>query len=301
MNHTCIVIVGPTAVGKTALAIELARHFSTEIISCDSRQCFKELNIGVAKPSADELAAVKHYFINTHSVHDTVNAVTFEQYALEKIKHIFSNNRVAVMVGGTGLYVKAFCDGIDEVPEVDISIRTAIIENYKSKGLEWLQDQVKANDTRFFTEGEMKNPQRMMRALEVKLSTGRCILDYHARQKKERDFTIIKTGLELPRPVLIERINKRVDMMMQDGLEEEARALYPYKELNALQTVGYRELFSHFNNETTLLQAVESIKINTRQYAKRQMTWFKKDADIRWYDMSLAGIKDRLIDELPPL
>lgn len=299
MNHTCIVIVGPTAVGKTALAIELARHFSTAIISCDSRQCFKELNIGVAKPTADELAAVKHYFINTHSVHDTVNAVTFEQYALQKIKHIFSNNRVAVMVGGTGLYVKAFCDGIDEVPEVDLSIRTSIIEHYKSKGIEWLQAQVKANDTRFFTEGEMKNPQRMMRALEVKLSTGRSILDYHARQQKERDFTIVKIGLELPRPVLIERINKRVDMMMQDGLEEEARALYRYKELNALQTVGYRELFSHFNNETSLLQAVESIKINTRQYAKRQMTWFKKDADIHWYDMSLAGIKDRLIEELP--
>jgi tRNA dimethylallyltransferase len=299
MNHTCIVIVGPTAVGKTALAIELARHFSTAIISCDSRQCFKELNIGVAKPSADELAAVKHYFINTHSVHDTVNAVTFEQYALQNIKHIFSNNRVAVMVGGTGLYVKAFCDGIDEVPEVDLSIRTSIIEHYKSEGLVWLEAQVKANDTRFFTEGEMKNPQRMMRALEVKLSTGRSILDYHARQKKERDFTIVKIGLELPRPVLIERINKRVDMMMQDGLEEEARALYPYKELNALQTVGYRELFSHFNNETSLLQAVESIKINTRQYAKRQMTWFKKDADIRWYDMGLAGIKDKLIAELP--
>lgn len=299
MNHTCIVIVGPTAVGKTALAIELARHFSTEIISCDSRQCFKELNIGVAKPSADELAAVKHYFINTHSVHDTVNAVTFEQYALQKVNHIFSNNRVAVMVGGTGLYVKAFCDGIDEVPEVDLSIRTTIIEKYKSKGLEWLQAQVKANDTRFFTEGEMKNPQRMMRALEVKLSTGRSILDYHARQQKERDFTIVKIGLELPRPVLIDRINKRVDIMMQDGLEEEARALYRFKELNALQTVGYRELFSHFNNETSLLQAVESIKINTRQYAKRQMTWFKKDADIRWYDMDMDGIKDKLIAELP--
>ncbi len=294
MKNTCIIIVGPTAVGKTAIAIQLAQHFSTEIISCDSRQCFKELNIGVAKPSAEELAAVKHHFTNSHSIQDTVNAATFEQYALEKVSEIFSKNKMAVMVGGTGLYVKAFCDGIDEVPEVDVSVRTTIVTNYNNNGIEWLREQVKKNDEKYFTRGEILNPQRMMRALEVKMSTGKSILDFHSMKKKPRDFDIIKIGIELPRPELIERINKRVDLMMQDGLEEEVRALLPYQHLNALQTVGYRELFSYFDKEINLPQAVETIKINTRQYAKRQMTWFKKDSTINWctpvFDKVLAAV-----------
>ncbi|MES2849573.1 MAG: tRNA (adenosine(37)-N6)-dimethylallyltransferase MiaA [Bacteroidota bacterium] len=294
MKNTCIIIVGPTAVGKTAIAIQLARHFSTEIISCDSRQCFKELNIGVAKPSAEELTAVKHHFINSHSIHDTVNAAIFEQYALEKAGAVFSKNKMAVMVGGTGLYVKAFCDGIDEVPEVDASVRTTIITNYNNNGIEWLRDEVKKYDEKYFSVGEIFNPQRMMRALEVKMSTGRSILDFHSKKKKPRDFDIIKIGIELPRPELIERINKRVDIMMQDGLEEEVRALLPYQHLNALQTVGYRELFPYFDKEINLLKALETIKTNTRQYAKRQMTWFKKDETISWcapvFDKVLAAV-----------
>jgi tRNA dimethylallyltransferase len=290
MKNTCIVIVGPTAVGKTALAIKLASHFSTEIISCDSRQCFTELNIGVAKPSNEELASVPHYFINSHSIHDSVNAAVFEQYALEKIQHIFSKKNIAVMVGGTGLYIKAFCDGIDEVPAVDAAVRSLIIENYHANGIEWLQQEIAKNDKVFFKRGEMKNPQRMMRALEIILSTGKSILEFHAAQKKQRDFTIIKIGLQMEREILIERINKRVDIMIQDGLEKEARLLYRHKHLNALQTVGYRELFSHFENETSLQNAIELIKINTRQYAKRQMTWFKKDASIQWSNADYKSV-----------
>ena len=282
MKNTCIIIIGPTAVGKTSIAIQLAQHYSTEIISCDSRQCFKELNIGVAKPSNEELAIVKHHFINSHSIHDTVNAATFEQYALEKVQHIFSKNKVAVMVGGTGLYVKAFCDGMDEVPTIDPSVRTTIVTDYNNNGIEWLREQVKKHDEKYFTTGEVFNPQRMMRALEVKFSTGKSILDFQTKKKKQRDFDIIKIGLELPRPELIYRINKRVDIMMEEGLEEEVRNLIQYQDLNSLQTVGYRELFDHFDNEISLDQAVESIKINTRQYAKRQMTWFKKDEAIKW-------------------
>jgi tRNA dimethylallyltransferase len=294
MKNTCIIIVGPTAVGKTAIAIQLAQHFSTQIISCDSRQCFKELNIGVAKPSAEELAAVKHHFINSHSIHDAVNAATFEQYALEKANGIFSKNKMAVMVGGTGLYVKTFCDGIDEVPAVDASVRTTIVTNYNNNGIEWLRDEVKKHDEKYFGIGEVFNPQRMMRALEVKMSTGKSILEFHSKKKKPRDFDIIKIGIELPRPELIERINKRVDIMVQDGLEKEVRSLLPYQHLNALQTVGYRELFNYFNREISLPQAVETIKINTRQYAKRQMTWFKKDEAIHWcnpaFDKVLAAV-----------
>ena len=290
MKNTCIIIVGPTAVGKTSLAIQLAQHFSTEIISCDSRQCFKELNIGVAKPSAEELATVKHHFINSHSIHDTVNAATFEQYALEKINSIFSKQKVAIMVGGTGLYVKAFCDGIDEVPEVVAEVRASIVTNYNNNGIEWLREQVQKNDEKYFIKGEIFNPQRMMRALEVKMSTGKSILDFHSKRKKIRNFNIVKIGLELPRPVLIERINKRVEIMMKDGLQEEVKSLIPFQQLNALQTVGYRELFSYFENELTLPQAVEAIKINTRQYAKRQMTWFKKDEEIKWCDVNFENV-----------
>ncbi len=290
MKNTCIVIVGATAVGKTSLAIEVARHFSTEIISCDSRQCFKELNIGVAKPSAEELAAVQHYFINSHSIHDIVNAAAFEQYALEKVKHIFSKNSVAVMVGGTGLYTKAFCDGIDEVPQIDMSVRESIITDYNNNGIEWLREQVKQKDEQYFIKGEIQNPQRMMRALEVKLSTGKSILEFHLKKKRKRDFDIIKIGLEIPRKELIERINKRADIMMQAGLEDEVKSLLPFQNLNALQTVGYREMFSYFEKELTLPQAVEAIKINTRQYAKRQMTWFKKDESIEWCSVDLNAV-----------
>lgn len=290
MKQTVIIIVGPTAVGKTDMAIQIARHFSTQIISCDSRQCFKELNIGVAKPSAEQLAAVPHHFIGSHSIHQPVNAATFEQYALQKVADISSINNVVVMTGGTGLYVKAFCEGMNEVPEVNAAIRTAIINEYEVKGIEWLQAEVRKNDKQFFVKGEMQNPQRMMRALEVMLSTGRSIMDFHSKQKKNRPFNVIKIGLQLPRPLLAERINRRVDLMMEQGLLAEVKALKEYQNLNALQTVGYRELFSFLNSETSLSAAVDAIKVNTRQYAKRQMTWFKKDEAVQWCDVNYSQV-----------
>ncbi len=282
MNKTCIIIVGPTAVGKTALAIKVAQHFDTEIISADSRQCFKELHIGVAKPSAGELQLVKHHFINSHSIKEEVNAAVFEQYALEKLQQIFTQHDIAVMVGGTGLYVKTFCDGIDEVPVIDPAIREKITADLEWEGLEWLQKEVEKNDPLYYAKGEIKNPQRLMRALEVKLSTGRSIIEFQTQQKKERDFNIIKIGLELPKEQLHKNINSRVDAMIQQGLADEVKKLEPFKKLNALQTVGYRELFGHLAGDLPLADAIEIIKINTRQYAKRQMTWFKKDEAMEW-------------------
>lgn len=282
MNKTCILIVGPTAVGKTALAVQTALHFNTEIISADSRQCFKELNIGVAKPSAEELAQVQHHFISSHSIHDDMNAAVYEQYALDTIERLFKKNDVVVMVGGTGLYVKTFCQGIDEVPVIDEAIRKKINEDYEWEGLPWLQQQVEKNDPLYYSQGEIKNPQRLLRALEVKLSTGRSIIEFRTQQKKQRPFNIIKIGLELPKEQLHKQINSRVDAMMKAGLPEEVKKLEPFKKLNALQTVGYRELFGHLAGDLSLEDAVEIIKINTRQYAKRQMTWFKKDGEVSW-------------------
>ncbi|HMU10921.1 MAG TPA: tRNA (adenosine(37)-N6)-dimethylallyltransferase MiaA [Ferruginibacter sp.] len=290
MNPTCIVIVGPTAVGKTSIAIKTAQHFHTKIISADSRQCFKELNIGVAKPSPEELNLVEHYFINSHSIQDEVNAALFEQYALEKANDIFRKNNVAVMVGGTGLYVKAFCQGIDELPVIDHAIRQSIIAGYETEGLEWLQKQVEKNDPVYYLKGETKNPQRLMRALEVKLSTGRSIMLFQTQQKKKRDFNIITIGLQLPREQLNEKINRRVDAMMQEGLVEEVKQLLPYQKLNALQTVGYREIFAHFDGSISLPDAAEMIKLNTRQYAKRQMTWFRKDKELVWCEPEIEKV-----------
>ncbi|MGG9971654.1 tRNA (adenosine(37)-N6)-dimethylallyltransferase MiaA [Ferruginibacter sp. SUN002] len=290
---TCIVIVGPTAVGKTAFAIEVAKHFSTQIISADSRQCFKEMNIGVARPFEEELTAVHHYFISSHSIQETVNAGTFEKYALDKVNEIFSTNDIAVMVGGTGLYIKSFCEGIDEIPAVKEEVRQTIITNYNKGGIEWLQEQIEKNDHQYFVKGEILNPQRMMRALEVKLSTGKSIIEFQTRKKQQRDFNIIKIGLEMPRELLYDRINKRVDLMMEKGLLDEVKSLLPYKDLNALQTVGYTELFKYLSGEISLEVAVDAIKQNSRHYAKRQMTWFKKDETIKWVnDLKIWKFED---------
>lgn len=282
MNKTCIIIAGPTAIGKTSLAIEVAKHFSTQIISADSRQCFKELNIGVAKPSPEQLASVHHYFINSHSIQEPVSAAGFEAYALDAVKEIFLKNDIAVMVGGTGLYIKAFCDGLDPIPETNDEIRQCIINSYRQKGLPWLQNEVKQNDPAFFINGEIENPQRLMRALEVTLSTGRSITSFQSRNKKQRDFNIIKIGLELPREELYKMINVRVDQMIDSGLVDEVKHLIPFKELNSLQTVGYRELFAYFDGKVPLEKAIGLIKQNSRHYARRQMTWFKKEEDIVW-------------------
>jgi tRNA dimethylallyltransferase len=275
-NKTCIIVSGPTAVGKTNYGIELALKYNTQIISADSRQCFKELNIGVAKPSDEQLEKVAHYFINTHSVHDEVNVKVFEDYALKAVDKIFKNNDIAVMVGGTGLYIKAFAEGLDDIPNVDDNIHKEINEQYEIHGLGWLRGEIKKHDTDFFLRGEMQNPQRMLRALEVKLSTGKSILNFHSGKKEKRDFEIKNIVLELPRDQLYNNINHRVDKMMEDGLLKEAETLFPYKSLNALQTVGYNELFDYFEGKFSLEIAIEEIKKKTRHYAKRQMTWFRR-------------------------
>lgn len=281
MNRV-IIIAGPTASGKTDIAIQLAQHFNTEIISADSRQCFKELNIGVAKPSPEQLAAVHHYFINSHSITDNLSAADFERYALDAADKIFEKSNTAIICGGTGLYIKAFCEGLDAIPETDPAIKEEIAAGFAAMGIEWLREQIENEDPIFFEKGESQNPHRLMRALEVKRSTGKSILELQTKLKKERPFEIIKICLDLPREVLYERINHRVDVMMEAGLEEEVKGLLPNKSLNALQTVGYRELFDYFEGEISLARAVELIKQNTRNYAKRQVTWFKKDDAVKW-------------------
>lgn len=290
-SKTAIIICGPTAIGKTSFAIELAKYFYTEIISFDSRQCFKELNIGVAKPSHQQLQEVQHHFINSHSIHDEVTAASFEKLAIEKCEEIFIKNNIVVLVGGTGLYMKVFCEGFDAIPEIDKEIRKNIKQQFDLNGIEWLQNEIKKLDNKFWNEGEIQNPQRLMRALEVVQSTGQSILSFRNAIKKKRPFQIIKIGLELDRKKLIERIHQRVDEMFQQGLLNEVETLVEYKSLNALQTVGYKELFEYLNHQISLEKAIENIKTNTRQYAKRQMTWFKKDKEVYWLHAEKKSIQ----------
>ena len=286
-EKTCIIIAGPTAVGKTAVAIDIARHFATDIISADSRQCFKEMSIGVAKPSPEELQLVHHYFINSHSINDEVNAVVFEQYALQAVQEIFKQHDIAVITGGTGLYIKAFCEGLDDMPPVSPMIRQQITQQYEQQGIAWLQQQVQQQDPLYYSTGEIQNPQRLIRALEVKQATGESIRTYQQGRKVTRPFNVIKYGIELPKPELHARINARVDIMINQGLVKEVENLLPYKQVNALQTVGYTEIFEYLEGTISLPLAIEKIKTNTRQYAKRQMTWFKKDASIQWFSAEL--------------
>jgi len=275
-KKTCLIISGPTAIGKTSYAIELALKHNTQIISADSRQCFKELDIGVARPSKEQLQKVPHYFIDTHSIHEEMNVKIFEEYALKAAQEIFKNNDVAIIVGGTGLYIKAFAEGLDDIPEVSETIHQKLNDQYALSGIEWLRNEIRLNDPLFFAKGEMQNPQRMLRALEVKLSTGNSILEFQSGKKTKRHFEIRNINLEIPREQLYKNINHRVDEMMDAGLLKEAESLFPFKHLNALQTVGYKELFDYFEGKYSLGKAIEEIKKNTRHYAKRQMTWFNK-------------------------
>lgn len=299
-KKTVFIICGPTAVGKTSVAIALAKHFHTEIISADSRQCFKELNIGVARPSKRELGEVSHHFIASHSITEKINAVFFEQYALKKVNELFQAHDTVVMVGGTGLYIKAFAEGFDAIPEIDESVREKIIKDYEKNGLQWLQEEIKTKDPVFFTIGETQNPQRMMRALEVIESTGISILEFRSQRKSNRDFNIIKIGLELPKEELHHNINSRVDKMIDGGLVDEVISLKEYRDINALQTVGYSEIFEHLDGKLTLAAAIEEIKKNTRQYAKRQMTWFRKDKEIKWISAKdideIIAMAQKLVD-----
>ena len=289
MTPTVHIVVGPTAVGKTKYAIKLAQKLNTEIISADARQCYQELNIGVARPSNEELAQVKHHFIASHSIQDTVNAGVFEAYALAKATDLIAKYGSAVMVGGTGLYIKAFVEGMDQIPAIDPAIRNQIQQDLTSKGMEWLQDQVQKLDPAYWAsadQGEQQNTQRLSRALEVITGTGQSILSFQQQTKKLRPFNIQKIGLEMPRAQLYDRINHRVLQMAQMGLEEEVKALRPQFHLNALQTVGYQEWLPYLEGNQPKEQVLQAIQQNTRHYAKRQMTWFKKDPEIKWSQVS---------------
>lgn len=277
-----MVIAGPTASGKTGVAIQLARHFNTEILSADSRQCYREMNIGVARPSTFELAQVPHHFIASHSIRDNVDAALYEELGLAILNHIFTTEDIAIAVGGTGLYIKALCEGIDPMPVIPEQVRREVRTMYGTQNLEAIQHRLKAIDPEYAMTGEMQNPQRVMRALEVVMATGKSIRHFQTKKNANRPFGVLYLGMELPKETLHERINLRVDKMVEEGLVEEVKGLLPFKTLNALQTVGYRELFDYLEGKNTLADAIALVKTHTRQYAKRQMTWFKKVAGMHW-------------------
>lgn len=279
-----ITVIGPTAIGKTALAIEIAQHYKCEIISADSRQFFKEMAIGTAVPSKDELEAARHHFIQNISIFDDYTVGDFEREAITKLDELFRNSDYAVMVGGSGLYIDAVLKGFDDFPDIDPSIRKVLIAEYEKNGIEYLQQELQRLDPVHYEKVAKENPQRLMRALEVCIGSGKPYSSFLNIKKNSRNFTPIVIGLDADREVMYNRINQRVDIMVESGLIEEARELYPDKKLNALQTVGYRELFSYFDGEFTLDFAIEEIKKNTRRFAKRQMTWFKRNEAARWFD-----------------
>ena len=286
---TVYIIAGPTAVGKTAVAIALAKRLGTSIVSADSRQCYREMSIGTSKPTTEELQAVKHYFIDEFPVTTLLSAADYESLALKYLDYIFKTHNTAVVCGGTGLYIKALCEGLDEMPEADPVIVKHITDEYMLNGITWLQNIMKKEDSEFYSTGEIHNPRRMVRALSFIRTTGTSITRFRTQTKKQRPFRIIKVGLELPRQILYDRINARVDSMMEQGLLAEVKQLLPYRDLKNLQTVGYTELFDFLDGKCTLPEAVDKIKQHTRNYAKRQMTWFGKDKEITWFN---AGDKD---------
>lgn len=289
MNYL-ITIIGPTAIGKTALSIALAQHFGCDIISCDSRQFFKEMKIGTAVPSDEELAAATHHFIQNKSIFESYSVGDFEQEALSKLDELFQKNNIQIMVGGSGLYVDAVLKGFDDFPDIDDSVRTEINTKYDALGIEYLQEQLQKLDSEYYQKLEtenpqtLQNPQRMKRFVEVCLGTGKPYSSYIGKRKNLRNFTPIIIGLEADREIMYNRINQRVDIMLNERLLAEVESLYPNKHLNALQTVGYRELFDYFDGKTTLEFAIEQIKMNTRRFAKRQITWFKRTENVSWFD-----------------
>ena len=289
MNYL-ITIIGPTAIGKTALSIALAKHFGCDIISCDSRQFFREMKIGTAVPSDEELAAATHHFIQNKSIFESYSVGDFDQEALAKLDELFKKNNIQIMVGGSGLYVDAVLKGFDDFPDIDDSDRTEINAKYDALGIEFLQEQLQKLDSEYYqklqTENPqtLQNPQRMKRFVEVCLGTGKPYSSFIGKRKNVRNFTPIIIGLEANREIMYDRINQRVAIMMNEGLLAEVESLYPNKHLNALQTVGYRELFDYFDGKITLEFAIEQIKMNTRRFAKRQITWFKRTENVSWFD-----------------
>lgn len=278
-----LVVIGPTGSGKTDLSIRLARHYGAPILSTDSRQVYRGMAIGTAQPSVEEMEAAEHHFIASHDIEDNLSCGEYEVQALARLKELFERHDHVIAVGGSGLYVRALCEGMDDLPRADASLRAELSAQLAGMGVEALAERLRLLDPVYYERVDRNNPARVVRALEVCLQTGRPYSELRTGRRRKRDFETVKIGVDLPREVLYERIDRRVDAMMAAGLEAEARALYPFRELNALQTVGYRELFDHFDGRTTLEEAVELIKRNSRRYAKRQLTWFRRDADIRWF------------------
>ena len=283
MNNLLVILLGPTGVGKTDLSIEIAKYFKTEIISADSRQIFKELTIGTAVPSIDNLNEIKHHFIQSHSVKDYYSIDRFEKEVLNTLDSIFVKTNIAIMTGGSMLYIDAVCNGIDELPDPDPDLRDELNKQFEKDGIEGLRIQLKKLDPDYYETVDLRNPKRLLRAIEVCLTTGKPYSSLRTSTKKERPFKIIKIGLNLPRDILYNRINQRVDKMIKEGLVEEALQVFPFRHLNSLNTVGYKELFDHFEGNTDIATAIDLIKRNTRRYARRQLTWFRKDKDITWF------------------
>lgn len=294
-----MLILGPTGVGKTELSLRVAEHLGCPIVSCDSRQVFREIPIGTAAPTAAEQARVKHYFIGTRSLEDDYNAGQYERDAIALLEELFKEHEVVVMTGGSMLYADAVCKGLDDLPPVPSSIRAGVKREYEAKGLEWLQSEVRRLDPVYWEEVDQQNPARLVHCVELCLATGKPYSSLRTKEWKERSFRIVKIGLERDRAELYARIDERVKQMMADGLLEEAKAVYPQRGLTSLQTVGYKELFAHFDGEYDLDRAVELIQQNSRHYAKRQMTWFRRDAEIHWLQAKDAYEKNiDIIDDL---
>lgn len=298
-NKTVIAVVGPTAIGKTRTAISLAKHLKTEIISADSRQFYKEMAIGTAVPLAEELASAPHHFIQHISINKTYSVGDFERDAIQKIQELFTKHNTVIVVGGSGLYVDAILYGLDEFPNIDPSVRTTLNLTLEKEGISALQKLLKEKDPKYYQRVDTYNPHRIIRALEVTIGTGKPYSDFLKREKKSRPFNHILIGLEADRNIIYDRINRRVDLMIAMGQLQEAQRLLPHKELNALQTVGYRELFKYFEGEFSLEEAVEEIKKNTRRFAKRQLTWYRKNEEINWIPFDIATEKlKQTIDQL---
>ena len=294
-NRTLVVIAGPTAIGKTSLSITLARHYACPVISADSRQFFKEISIGTAKPSIEEMQGVKHYFIDSHSIAENYNVGKFEKEALELLNELFKTHELVIMVGGSGLYIDAVCNGFDELPEANEEIRNKINTLMDKEGIAGLQNLLQQLDPVYFDQVDQHNPQRLSRALEVCLISGKTYSGFRKETAKKRNFQILKIGLNLSREILYQRINNRVDQMMKDGLLAEEQRVEMHKHLNALQTVGYKELFDYLStirsteqdagsHHQLLIKAIELIKQNTRRFAKRQLTWFRRDEQMKWFE-----------------
>lgn len=295
---TAVFILGPTATGKTDFSISLAKKVNGEIISCDSRQFYRELNIGTAKPTTNQLNEIKHHFINSLSVHQPYTVADFEEDALKIIEKLFREGRVPIIVGGSGLFAKAISEGLDKIPETDPAIRKQLVEELQNDGINVLLEKLKILDNQYFNEVDKNNPRRIIRALEVCISTGKPFSYFRQKAPQKRNFNILKTGFYLPTNILYTKIDERCEQMLQQGLLEEVKFLYQWKDLPALKTIGYQEFFDYMEKKTSLPEAIKLFKQHSRNYAKRQMTWFRKDSSIRWFDANEKESAEKYLIEM---